>query len=114
MRRAALFAALCGVIILALASLTSAFVGGPSREAVWVSASLAFVLQMIAFTVVRMLPPEQVMIGWGLGSILRLMSVVLYGVFVAKVWRAPVAPALLSFVAFLFVTTILEPAFLKR
>ena len=114
MRLAAVFSALCGAIILALALLASVFVAGPSREAVWASASLAFVLQMIAFTVVRMLPPEQVMIGWGLGSILRLMSVVVYAVFVAKVWRAPVAPALLSFVAFLFVTTILEPAFLKR
>ena len=51
---------------------------------------------------------------WGLGSILRLLAVVLYGVVVAKLLPHSLAPALLSFVAFLFLTTVVEPVFLRR
>jgi hypothetical protein len=113
-KRNALFAGLCLAIIGVSALVVSAFVPDAARQAVWASASLAFAVQMVAFTVVQLLPERQVMVGWGLGALFRLMAVVLWGVFLAKVWRAPLAAALLSFVAFLFVTTVLEPAFLKR
>jgi hypothetical protein len=111
---AGVYVGLCALIIAGLAGLASVFLAGPDRLTVWVSASLAFVVQMIAFMVVRILPAKDVMLGWGLGAILRLVSVVIFGVFVAKVWRAPVAPALISYAAFLFVTTVVEPVFLKR
>lgn len=115
MKRVALYVVLSGLIIGLLAGLASVFVvPGVGRQAIWASASLAFVVQMIAFMVVRLLPAEQVMIGWGLGAILRIVSVVVWGVFIHKVWRAPIAPGLLSYAAFLFVTTIVEPVFLKR
>jgi hypothetical protein len=54
------------------------------------------------------------MLGWGLGSVLRLLTLVVYAVLVAKAARASVTPALLSFVGFLFVTTVIEPLFLKQ
>jgi hypothetical protein len=114
MKQVAAYVGVCVLIIAAVAGVASAFVAGPAREAVWASASLAFAIQMVAFMVVRVLPVRQVMVGWGLGALLRMMSVVIYGVFVAKVWRAPIAPALLSYVAFLFLTTAVEPVFLKR
>lgn len=114
MKQAARYVALCLGIIVALAGAASAFTAGDARKAIWASATLAFVVQMIAFSVARLMPPAQLMVGWGLGAGLRLMAVVLYAVMVAKVWRGPVAPALLSFVAFLFVTTVVEPVFLKR
>lgn len=114
MKRVSQYVALCIGIIAVLAAIGSAFATGASREAVWASASLAFVVQMLAFTVARLMPPAQLMVGWGLGAILRLFAVVVYGIFIAKVWGAPIAPALLSFVGFLFVTTVVEPVFLKR
>jgi hypothetical protein len=114
MRRIALYAGSSAVIMTALAGLATVFVTGAGRQAVWASASLAFVIQMVAFMVVRMLPAEQMMVGWGLGALLRLMSLVLWGVFLAKVWKAPIAAGLVSYAGFLFLTTILEPAFLKR
>ena len=106
--------ALCAGLIALLALLTAAFTAGITQQTIWASASLAFVVQMIAFILARLVAPEQLMVGWGMGAVLRMMSVVLYGVVVAKVWRAPIAPALLSFVGFLFVTTVVEPVFLKR
>lgn len=114
MKRAATYVGLCALIIAGLAGLASGFLDPVDRQAVWASASLAFVVQMVAFMVVRVLPAKDVMLGWGLGAMLRLVSVVIFGVFVAKVWRAPVAPALISYAAFLFVTTVVEPVFLKR
>jgi hypothetical protein len=114
MTRGVLYGVLCAGLIGIIGLLAAAFVDGAGRQAVWASASLAFVVQMLAFTVARMLPDEQVMIGWGLGAVLRVLVVILYGVFVVKIWHAPVAPALLSLVGFFFVTTVVEPAFLKR
>lgn len=114
MTKAALYGVSAAVIIAALAGVVSMFVIGVGRQAVWASASLAFVVQMVAFMVVRMLPVEQMMLGWGLGAVLRLVSVVLWGVFLAKVWRAPIAAGLVSYAGFLFVTTVVEPVFLKR
>ena len=114
MKRAATYVGLCALVIGGLAAVGSAFLGPVDRQAVWVSASLAFVVQMVAFMVVQVLPARDLMLGWGLGAFLRLMSVVIFGLFVAKVWRAPVAPALISYALFLFATTVVEPVFLKR
>ena len=50
----------------------------------------------------------------GIAAFLVGIALVVYGVIVAKLWQAPVMAALLSFVTFLFVTTVVEPLFLKR
>ena len=84
------------------------------QQAVLISAALALVIQMVAFGVARLLQRRNFLLGWGLGSVLRLVALVLYAVLVAKVWRAPMAPALLSFTGFLFATTVVEPIFLRR
>ena len=84
------------------------------RVTVLASAGLTVVVQMAGFAVARAFRDTNLMLGWGLGSILRLTALVLYAVFVARLWRASLTPALLSFVGFLFLTTVLEPVFLKR
>ncbi len=92
-----------------------AFVGEVGRRAVVMSALVALVVQLAAFAIARAFRGRrQLMLGWGLGSLLRFVVLVLYGVVAARLLHAPMAPALLSFVAFLFVTTIVEPVFLTR
>lgn len=100
--------------VAAVGAVAWAVTDAAGRQAVLVSAALAVVVQMAAFAVARVLQPRNLMLGWGLGSVLRLTALVLYAVVVARLWRAPITPALLSFVAFLFVTTVVEPVFLKR
>ena len=95
-------------------ALAWAFTDAASRQVVLVSAGVAVVVQMAAFAVARSLRDKQLLLGWGLGSLLRLISLVLYAVIVARLWLAPITPALLSFVGMLFVTTVVEPIFLKR
>ena len=104
----------CLVLIALLGVIAFAFAGPAGRQVVVVSAALALAVQTVAFTVARLLQRQNLMLGWGLGSVLRLVALVLYALVVAKLWRAPITPALLSFAAFLFVTTVVEPVFLKR
>jgi len=57
---------------------------------------------------------RNMMLGWGLGSLLRLAMLVVYALVAAKAMRASLTPALVSFVGFLFVTMVIEPIFLKQ
>jgi len=100
--------------IVVVGAIAWAFTDSAGRQTVLVSAAAAVVVQMAAFSVTRALRERHLMLGWGLGSLLRFGALVLYAVIVARLWRAPVAPALLSFVGMLFVTTVVEPVFLKR
>ena len=103
------------VLIIAIIGVIAWGVSSPAgKQAVLVSAGLALAIQMVSFGVARLLQSRNLLLGWGVGSLLRLLVLVLYAVVVAKLWRAPIGPALLSFVAFLFVTTVVEPVFLKR
>ena len=85
------------------------------RQVVVTSAGLALFVQLVAFAIARLFQRRQrFLVGWGVGSVMRLVALVLYAVVVARLWRAPAAPALISFAAFLFVTTVVEPIFLRR
>lgn len=116
MKPYAQYGGLCLLIIAVVGAIAAAFTAGEGggRQAILASAALALVVQLLAFGVARLLQPRHLLLGWGLGSVMRLVALVLYAVVVAKLWRAPITPALLSFAAFLFVTTVVEPVFLKR
>ncbi|MEX2179989.1 MAG: hypothetical protein WD801_14840 [Gemmatimonadaceae bacterium] len=114
MRPFALYAASCLVIVALLGAIGWSFTGPDGHRMMLVSAALAVVVQLVAFTVARFLQPRHLLLGWGLGSILRFVTLVVYALVVARLWRAPLAPALLSLTAFFFVTTIVEPVFLRN
>ena len=114
MRPLARYAATCLAIVAVVGAVAWAVVSPAGRQAVVASAALAVGVQATAFLVAKLLQPRSLMLGWGLGSLLRLVALVLYALVVAKLWRVPLTPALLSFAAFLFVTTVIEPVFLKR
>ena len=114
MKPFARYAVACLGLIALVGILSAAFTDQSGRQAILASGAVALVVQMAAFAVTRLLQPAHAMVGWGIGSGMRMIALVLYGVVVARLWDAPVMAALLSFVAFLFVTTIVEPLFLKR
>ena len=107
-----LLAVVASVIV--VGAIAWAFVDVAGRNTVLASAAAVVAVQMSAFLITRFFQKQNVLLGWGLGSVLRMVALVLYAVVVARLWRAPVTPALLSFVAMLFVTTVLEPVFLRR
>jgi hypothetical protein len=101
--------------LLVIVGAVALFVVEPqARQTILISATLALVVQASTFLVARRIIPQNLILGWGLGSLIRFLAVVLYALVVAKLWRASLTPALLSFVGFLFVTMVVEPLFLKR
>lgn len=108
------YAASCVIIVALIGAIVWALTGPAAREAVLASAALAVAVQLAAFVVARLFQRRSLMLGWGLGSAMRLVALVLYAVVVARLWRVPLTPALLSFAAFLFATTVVEPVFLRR
>lgn len=114
MRAFGLYAAACVIGVALMGAVAWSFVSAQGRNALLVSGVLAVVVQMVAFAFARGLRRKNVMLGWGVGSVLRLVVLVVYALVAARTMRAELTPALLGFVAFLFVTTVIEPIFLKQ
>lgn len=76
------------------------------------SAWLAVTVQTFTFAIARLVAPEQVIAGWGLGVILRFASVGLWALLGVSALGLVPGPALLSLVAFYFLSTLVEPLFL--
>ena len=114
-RSLARFGAVALVLVLAVGWVLSLVWSDPAgRSAVVASGILALVTQMFAFAAVRLASPENVMSGWGIGILLRFVVLVGWGFVAPKAFGLPLAPALMSLAAFLFVTSLAEPVFLKR
>lgn len=114
MKPYAMYAGACVLAIVLVGGVASFFTDASGRQALLASGLLALVVQLVAFAVARMFKHKHLFVGWGMGSVMRFVALGLYAIVVAKLWQAPVMAALLSFAAFLFVTTVFEPLFLKR
>lgn len=113
MRAVLLYALLSVVIVVAAGALLAAvvFSGAAARHAIVVSACVALVVQLFAFAVLRLVArdPRNAMAGWGLGALLRMVTLVVYGLVAVKaLGLAPVA-ALISLATFFFLSMLVEP-----
>ena len=114
-RSVLVYGTIAAVLIAGLAWVCGLVFEGPGeRRAVRVSAVTAFVLQLVTFTIARAMPPSQMMVGWGLGSLLRLGTLAVYGLVMLKAFALPGSAAMMSLALFLFASTVVEPLFLKR
>ena len=107
---------LIGLLGLILARL---FPGAESVKAIEISAGVAFVIQVLTFW--ALLPPKGrpdfaggVLMRWGAGAVVRLLSLMLYGLVATKLFGLPAAPALVSLAAFFFATMLAEPLMLTN
>jgi hypothetical protein len=113
-RTAAFALASVGVIGLLGGLLLLVFPGAASARAIAWSAGVALLVQLAAFTILRrMRSSGAVMIGWGLGSLLRLTALALYAFVAVRSLGFPAVPALVSLATFLFATMFLEPFLLE-
>ena len=87
---------------------------GETSRAIWVSLGVAVLVQVLAVLVARSFGRERILVGWGMGALLRLLAVLVYAFAVIPLLGLPLAPALLSLVAILFVTTLFEPFLLTK
>ena len=115
MRQYAIFAATTAAIIAGVGLLLGsvAFHDGDGHHAVIVSGASALVVQLVAFAVSWRLRSWNVMGAWGLGVVIRFAGLALYAMLAIKVWALAPVPALVSFVIFLFLSTLAEPWLLR-
>ena len=112
--RAIALYALCCVVVIGLAGgvLTAVFEAGPARSAVWVSAGVALVVQVVAFGIARILANGgNAIAGWGLGAVICLASLIIYG-FVSRAIGLPLSASLLSLATYYSLTELIEAPFL--
>ena len=114
MRAIAIFAVISLVIIAVVGGIMSMMYDTPDdRRAIVISGAIAFVVQMFAFTIARIVSRDNVIAGWGLGALMRLAVLAVYGFVLIKAMGLPSAPALLSLAAFFFLSTLVEPLLLN-
>jgi hypothetical protein len=89
-------------------------VTGETTRAIWTSIGVAAVVQVLALLIGRSFGKDRVLVGWGIGALLRLLTVVVYGFAIIPALGLSLAPALLSLVVILFVTTLFEPFLLTK
>ncbi len=108
------FAAVSLTVIVVLAWLLGFGLNGPADgRALQVAAGAAFVVQLVAFLVVRRMARQNVIAGWGVGVLIRFVAFAGWGFVVVGRLALPQSAALLAMATFLFVTTLIEPLFLK-
>ncbi len=109
MRAVALYTVVAVITIGALAVFLSLVFRSPGdHRALLVSAGLALAVQVVAFVVLRLSPPDETLKAWGLGSVLRLVTLLVYGLLALKPLGLPATAALVSLATFFFASTLLE------
>ena len=114
MKRVGLYAVIAaGLIALAAGLMTMVFDSPLERRSILISAVLAFVVQLAAFAAVGLASASNVMAGWGIGVLVRLVVMVAYALLVIQAIGLAPAAALLSLAAFFFLCTLVEPLVLR-
>jgi hypothetical protein len=101
------------LIVAAAAGLTLLFRGEGEARAVWISAAVAFLTQVIAFPAVRRLTRTNLIVGWGTGTLIRFGTLGAYALVAALVLHLPMTPALVGLAVFYFLSIVIEPLFLR-
>jgi hypothetical protein len=110
---AGFIAATIAVVCVGAWIIARAMPGQDVARSVWASAIVVMIVQAAAFSIAWMMRPVNVIAGWGMGMLLRLFALVLFGMFGVKALGLSLQPALLSMAGFFFISTLIEPVFLK-
>lgn len=116
LRSVARFTVVQGALIAMLAYALTHFVWTDVAEqrAVVVSAWVAFFVQILTFGICRLVATQNLIAGWGIGTLLRFATVGVWAFLGIKALGLAPNPALLSLVTFFFVSTVIEPLFLNN
>ena len=78
-------------------------------HALRVSGIVAMAVQIVSFTIARRMPVSNLMLGWGLGTLLRVLVLTVYALLVVPALGLPRSAALVSVVMFMFLSMLIEP-----
>ena len=102
--------ALIGVAAFALSLV---FRGEGDRFAISLSAVIAWTTQLAAFPAVRKMVASNLIVGWAVGSIVRMGTLLVYGVLGMLVFKLSMTAALVGLALFYFLSMVIEPLFLR-
>ena len=105
---------LASVLLIGMAGgvFTALYGSAHDRVAVWVSAGVALLVQVAAFTIARIFSDRgNGVAGWGLGAVVCLTVLVIYG-FASRALGLSQHTALLSLATYFFLTELIEPPLL--
>jgi len=108
-RAIAVYAALSAALIAAASWALMLAFSADARHSIVVSAWVAFVVQLLAFSALRLADRRNTMAGWGLGALLRMATLAVYALVVVKALGLVATAALLSLAAFFFLSMLVEP-----
>jgi len=112
MKAGAYFAVATATLIgIAYFLLQLSFNSPAEHRAIQISAFLALAVQMVTFVIARK-ASKNMMVGWGIGTLVRALTVVLYALIVVPAYGLPHSAALISLVVFLFASMLIEPLLL--
>jgi hypothetical protein len=115
MKRVLAFAAVAAALTASTAAILTIIWSTPAEErAIWLSAAIAFVVQLLAFGVASLVRRDQALVGWGLGAIMRLVTLSVYALVFVNALGLPATAALVSLATFFFLSTLVEPLLLAR
>ncbi|HYV97259.1 MAG TPA: hypothetical protein VE967_07410 [Gemmatimonadaceae bacterium] len=83
-------------------------------QSVVMSGGIAFTVQLLTFGILRWFAPTNLMAGYGMGMIVRFLTLIFHGFIGVRILGLPMGAALLSLAAFLFLSTLIEPFFMAR
>jgi hypothetical protein len=114
LKQGAAFVLVSGLLI-AVAGLAVSLVfdGEAERRAIAISAAVAVGVQVVAYAVARSMARRNVIAGWGMGAVLRFVALAIFALVVVQRLGLPSSAATISLALFLFVSTLVEPFFLK-
>jgi hypothetical protein len=114
MKAFALYATISLAAIALLAwALGLVFDAPEAQRAIRTSAIIAYVLQLFTFAIAKAMAKQNVIAGWGIGVIMRLVTLGVYALAIIKAFALDPTPALLSLATFLFISTLVEPLLLQ-
>ncbi|MEP6729268.1 MAG: hypothetical protein ABJE10_01455 [bacterium] len=113
-RSLALYALASAVVIgLAGGVFTAVYGTAPERSAIWISAVVALLVQIAAFSIARLMTDSgHGIAGWGLGAVICVIALVVFGL-VSRALGLPSNAALLSLATYFFLTELIEPPLLN-
>ena len=113
--RAVLLYGLACVVAIGLASgvFTAIYGSAAERSAIWLSALVALVVQVVAFTIARtMVDVGRGLAGWGVGAVICFAALIVFG-FASRALGLPSNAAMLSLATYFFLTELIEPPLLN-
>ena len=113
MKRAAIFASLTvGITVLFAWFFSLMFTAPEDHRAILLTATVAIAVQLVGFGFGSFFAPTNAIAAWGIGMMLRFVTLVFFGLVVVRAMGLPAGASLISLATFLFLTTLVEPFFL--